>query len=399
MSKLIYRESDYGLEWSFYDMNNDLVSTYVFKSKLKNRSDTGSRLLKITMCRFAVMDLLNVPSMSIESLLSKEEATYLIHELDKFKDHSSDYHGIDIPIKTLGMRTIEESFNKIRLSKEDCYLGYTGGKDSSLTLELIEGDFKKLQLFKINFDEEPFLDNYHIACKVHNTKLYNQYSTKAFFNSLQVKYYQEEDLHAVFAAPYYNVIEGDPANLALGMPWDTLNSYVYKAGSTERASEYVMTETQNSLKCFRKLMHYYGLIDFDLFSPLATLNSFAIYNILRKKYGDNKLKSMLSCWNPVGNKSCGKCTKCQRVSYIYKVLNIPLSDNEINSLSTNTKELDYLFGSISIKKLLENNLYNKLKFDNCVLIDPEIINFDRSYHQKISEKYELSVVKNPFFLE
>lgn len=265
--------------------------------------------------------------------------------------------------------------------------------------DLIEDYFDDVIKFKINFETEEYVDDYREAIIINNSEKYDSISAKNMYESNSKNYYQEEDLHCCFAIPFYGVKNNTPGVLSVGLQYDVCNYYVYN-DEGERLSEFDLMETYDSLKCFEKLLRHYGLVNFRIFVPLASVTFFVIYNILLNKYGVDELRKMNSCWYPtLDNEPCGKCLKCKRVSYIYERLGINLNTVEQQAFDLyeqSNEELDYLFGSISCKQLIEkNDIDNKYDLKNVLFVDEKINELDWGFHTIIAEKFGLNIKKNP----
>lgn len=398
MYKLELEQTNKSVNWALYSSDGSRICEYIFKSK-EEGSSIGKELLKVTMLRFAIMDVLNCDCIEIQNHLKDFEFDYINYEVKRFVKYSKSYHNLDVPIPKIKCSKLKSdiTYSKINLNSEGCLLGYTGGKDSTLSLELLKEKYNNIKLFKFNFDNELFKDDYYSTMKILNFELYKKVSTSNYYEINKKDYYQEEDMHAIYAAPFFNLNENTFSNLAVGLPWDVLNN---KFGNEDYiTSEFVLTENQESLNIFNKLMNSYGLINFKIFSPIATLNSFAVYNILLKIYGVNGLKSFNSCWNPtINNEPCGRCLKCKRVNFIYHILGVNNEDESAVLLNNEmeTYSLDYLFGSISIMKLLDK--FNNKEINNIddkIFIDEDIKKFDNGFSKLISQKYKLEIVSNP----
>ncbi|MDO5422298.1 MAG: 7-cyano-7-deazaguanine synthase, partial [Eubacteriales bacterium] len=196
--------------------------------------------------------------------------------------------------------------------------------------------------------------------------------------------------------PFFSVKENDAAYLSIGLQFDVSNYYVYNERN-ESIQEYDLMETYGAIKKFEELLRYLDLKQFNIIEPLASVTSFAIYEILRREYGDEQLKQMGSCWTPQQNGSpCGKCLKCQRVAYIYNALGLKLSEHEKESLKLleeSNVPLAYLFGSITCEKLLCK--YDASELKHMLFIDDKVFDLDKGIHKDISEIYGLKIIENP----
>ncbi|GEM_PF-5615595 len=370
-----------------------LFAEYTFKSKRQINSINSLHLIQTTLCRFALMDLLGVKEIRIHSVMQPVSRAYLLKELKRFKQQTILYHGLKVINEQVHFKMIEHEMMQPReLEQSSCFLGFTGGKDSTLVRELIESDFEQLRLFKIDFDDEIFESDYHLAVNIKDEKEYSRHSTRSMFEVENVPYYQEEDLHAVFAAPYVDA-EIPAKHLAVGLPWDVLNRHVFRTDGYP-IEEYVCSETYQSLFNFQDLMHALGFKTFEIFSPIASISSIAIYDIHRQLHGEVGLRNMSSCWSPLQDgKDCGRCLKCQRVHLIYRTLGMAVEED----VTAETRVgLDYLFGSISMKQLFDNHSAEELqRFARAIFDDEFVGRIDRGYAEKLSAIYGLEKMKNP----
>lgn len=399
MKKFLCHIEDSYISWRLYEDNTNIVN-YTFRSK-KEGSYVGKKLVFITLLRFAILDCLGIERVYIDQELTEYEIKYIDSEIDNMIEYSSNNHNLKIVKPVIQYRNIikEDVINTVKLDRSKCYIGYSGGKDSKLCYDLIKDSFKDIVKFKIDFDNEEFNNEYHESIEVVDKKLYELVSAKELYEKNGKRYYQEEDLHCCFSAPFFSVAEDSPAYLCVGLQYDVSNYYVYN-GIGNLIAEFDLMETYNSIKKFEGMLRYYGLKDFVIFVPLASATSFAIYNILRNKYGDIRLRAMNSCWFPdEKNEPCGKCLKCQRVSYIYNILGMDLTNKEKSSLKLfedSGYDLDYLFGSISCMQLINKYYKNDLsKLKNIIFIDEKIAELDLGFSEKLSNSFSMSIVENP----
>lgn len=370
-----------------------LFAEYTFKSKRQITSINSLHLIQATLCRFALMDLLGAREIRIQSVMQPASRAYLLKELKRFKQQTVLYHGLKIVNEYVHFKMIEHEMMQPRaMEQSSCFLGFTGGKDSTLVRELIEPDFERLRLFKIDFDDELFESDYHLALKIKDETEYSRHSTRSMFEATNVPYYQEEDLHAVFAAPYIDT-ETPAQHLAVGLPWDVLNRHVFRTDGRP-IEEYVCSETYQSLFNFQDLMHALGFNTFEIFSPIASISSIAIYDIHRRLHGEVGLRDMSSCWTPLTDGGdCGQCLKCQRVHLIYRTLGMSVDE----SVAAGSRfELDHLFGSISMKQLYDrHSIEDMRRFAQAIFMDEFVGRIDRGYVEKLATIYGLKKMMNP----
>ncbi len=391
---------DYSISLDVFGEDGGVIVSYSFKS-ITAGTDVGKRLVLITLLRYSIMMTLNVEEILVDFEISKYEADYIQGEIDNFVYYSKINHNLAMKKPIIVYRNIAENFKykDIFLNPEINFIGYSGGKDSTLCLEIIKDEFKEIRKFKIDFETEDFLNDYNERIDIIDYDKYNLIATSKFYELNNRDYYQEEDLHCCFAIPYFSVQSGYPASLTIGLQFDVVNSYVFDEQGNP-VFEYDLLETYESLKCFERLMHFYGLSKFRVFVPLASLTSFSIYNILRKEYGEEGLRQFNSCWTPERDGSpCGKCLKCQRVSFIYSLIGMKLTEKEKESLSLikkNDVKVEYLFGSITCKNLLEIYSGDKREIlSSALFVDEKIEDLDWGINRNIKNKYKLISIMNP----
>lgn len=389
--------SDNEIQFDVCDDMDTVIVTYLFRSRQAG-TEVGKRLLFITLLRYAVLDCFGADSMIVEADVSGYEAKYMEQELEHMVTYSLRNQNLELRRPTVIYSTVEDTCysTPIPLDSRNCYIGYSGGKDSKLCYELIKDRFEKVVKFKIDFDQEEFNSQFYEGIHIQDLEKYKEISARQVYEKHGRNYYQEEDLHCCFAAPYFSVRDMDPAYLVVGLQFDVSNYYVFNE-KQELISEFDLMETYQSMKTFENLLGYYGLQGFHVIEPLASATSFVIYEILRQEHGEDGLRKMNSCWNPNKDGSaCGVCLKCQRVSYIYNCLGLQLTDTEKHSLALLKQKkypLDYVFGSITCKQLLEQ--YNPEELKDVLFIDEKVIDLDRGMYKEISEKYGLRIQENP----
>ena len=265
------------------EISNDNIGICCYRFLSKSAGTTiGIRMVYITLLRYAILDTLAIDELEIDSTLDDFESQYLLKEIDTMISYTENYHGVKLSTPKLIFKREVTNKEKIDLDGKSVYIGFSGGKDSTLCYSLLKEQFSSIKKFKIDFDEEPFANEYYETYIILNKRLYNNISTRQIYLKNNLNYYQEEDLHCCFAAPYFSVKKGDPAVLSVGLQYDVVNPYLFD-NKNNKLSEYGLTETYDSLKVVGELFNQYGLKKFKFIVPLASLNSFAIYNNIRDK--------------------------------------------------------------------------------------------------------------------
>ena len=382
------------------DPHRNPIVKYTFCSKTTG-TELGRRIVLITLLRYAIMMTLNIDQIEITFSLDDYEKEYLESEIDNLVSYSlrnQSFH-MKTPRLIYGGVSYSNEYPNIPLDPTTVFIGYSGGKDSQLCYELLHGVFEHIRKYKIDFETEQYEHDYHERIDIIDNDMYQKVSTEALFTAQGKDYYQEEDLHCCFAIPYWGVTINHPQVLSIGLQFDVVNDYLCN-DSGEKITEFDLLETYDSLKKFEALMHYYGLSGFKVIVPLASITSFGIYSILQKKYGESGLRALNSCWSPTPDgKPCGKCLKCQRVSYIYNILGMELTDIEKASLelaNSSGIRLDFLFGSITCQRLLENQDKLKVPLHAALFVDEKIEELDWGMSKKIATLYSLTRIDNPF---
>ncbi|MCL9971753.1 hypothetical protein MX569_14485, partial [Anoxybacillus kestanbolensis] len=240
--------------------------------------------------------------------------------------------------------------------KNGAYLGYSGGKDSTLCKLLAEKNNENLEYYHMSFDSDKSNKDYHLEKRVLNQRINESLTFEGHeMKSNLFVSHQADDIHVVFAAPYFNVNERSNKRLLVGIPWDNINDVIIQLpNNTDKVGDFVPTETYTSLKIFEQYMRAMGLVNFEIVSPIASLHSYGVYKILSELRSVNFVKSLESCWYSwlYKEKFCGTCPKCQRVMRIFKEV-----FNEQISAEVPILEVDataQLFGSIATEILLNN---------------------------------------------
>lgn len=359
-------------------LNGEIVCEYIFEfSRILNLE--GKNMIKTTLLSWATLEFCTAKILNINVVLSKFEKEYVeknYQYCSKNYTYIYDFKGANL--------IFQKKQNKLKYSKkrqeESYFLGYTGGKDSTLCKILLEN--KKVEYYKVSYDNDEKEKMGHIYCKVYNKEIYEKTIISKKENSNIVSFHQADDIHVTFATPYTLNKEIYPRYLAIGIPWDAIHEF--KNG----IPDLVPTETYKSLKLFEKLIKNYGYEFFRVISPIASLHTYAVYKLLVKILGFDKLKELESCWNYniQKQKPCGFCPKCQRLKKIF----LDCWDyNYIEEVPTiNIKSSGFLFGSAYATKILDN--YSKKTVSESLLID--------KYSEDLSDEF-INIIKNKYGLK
>lgn len=360
--------------------NNHIIAEYIFK-KQDELSKVGQRLIHTTLISWATIDLccsntiyLDIPLLNYERDYIKQQYTLVTDtykEIYKFKQALLSFK--------------KDCINDILFDKKDLtnevFLGYTGGKDSSLCDEILKLSGEKINYYKITYDDENPSKDGHVSCEILDPELYSLTSiTRLKEVSDIVSFHQADDIHVTFAAPYTSNSDTLPLSLIVGIPWDAIHTF------SNGLADFVPTETYKSSQNFMNLMDSYGFKGFNIYSPIASLHTVTIYNLLFNFFGINPAQ-LDSCWESYlyNGIPCGHCPKCQRIKYLLNdKYDIKLDDTPV----IKTNNADFLFGSRFAFDIFKSHSTELIK--NACLIDHESENFSGKY---------LDILKNSFNLK
>ncbi|WP_392445819.1 hypothetical protein ACF3OF_02390 [Sneathia vaginalis] len=391
----------------------EIISEYILLYNNKNNSDKNIiEILKNTMISWAIVDLCFADKIIIKDYLDDICSEYISNNYILSKKIYEKIYG-----KKCGSLEIKKSI------KNDCnttyeyildpnkyIIGFSGGKDSTLCKFFLEEMNMDYSTYKVDYDSEQFSGFAHYSQIVKNNLKYEKYHSPKIVNFISR---EADDIHVTFALSLLN--NEKIGNLVVGLPWDAV--HVFNDGTTDL----VPTETAMSIKILEKYIKDKGIKNFKILSPLASLHSFGVYELIYRLF--NNYHEYLSCWDGNFlnvNKNCGSCLKCQRTKYILKkgfneeyVKEIPIlgiNDPIFKYGSYFANELEKYFSIEDIKtscfidedvEYLDNIFYkyivNKFGFKkrkikkelfkfNNALIDSEDIS--RKIYEKIGYKYD-----------
>lgn len=287
---------------------------------------------------------------------------------------------------------IEIASEPIVLDSHKYFLAYSSGKDSTLCKWLLnEAGIDNISLYKVSYDNDKHSDDGHIECQILDQFIYSQLSVSGIkSNSDIISASQADDIHVTFMAPYCKLANGMPGNLVVGLPWDVIHSLDNGLG------ELVPTETYKSIKMLEELFLSLNILGFKVLSPIASLHTYAVYNVLQKIIGIEQLMQLESCWDAYlfDGLACGTCPKCQRLKFIFKecfkIDYIPWAP------TLNISSADFLFSSIYA--LHATNRYPHIDFKSTCIIDNESKDFSDKFIDLLCTKFNLSFVKEDIII-
>lgn len=167
-------------------------------------------------------------------------------------------------------------------------IGYSGGRDSSTSLHLLEA---------CGFYMRPY------------TISYDQTDSNAEFGTFQSQaandaYYEPFDIPATYFAPFWDTDDRVPEFISVGHSFDVLGF-----PSSHRRAPYESPRSMQIHEAYLQAMLGTGT---KFLFPLSSLSTYSVYEWIRRKYGLKNLEKKTSCWNSDSG-DCGHCDKCQRV--------------------------------------------------------------------------------------
>lgn len=357
---------------------DNLVSEYrcIYQKKL---NDNGLNLLKATLLSWATLDFSICEKIEIDMPLSNFEMKYVVNHFDYCTKLYSKVYNYKPAIIVFSGASVNTEYI-VKEMKDQFYLGYTEGKDSSLCRELIKRSGKGIEYYKVSYDDEMPAEDGHIYTKIIDYELYNKYTITGWkANRDIVSFQQADDIHVTFACPYAYERDIYPDKLAVGIPWDAIHAF------SSGEPDIVPTETYQSILILESLVHNYGYKDFKIISPIASLHTYGVYAALERLSGLDKLVELDSCWESYAysNKNCGFCPKCQRLKKVFQ--DCFDYDNNTKVPLLNIVSADFLFGSVYATRLLEDfspkEIMNTMFLDQCsVAMSGEFIDILKRIH-------------------
>lgn len=344
--------------------DSQVICTYNFHSK-STSNIIGRELVIATLTSWATIDLCFSETILIKYQLTAASTNYIKRN---FYNSTSLYEKLfrqDIGKLIFESNDVVENIiGNINLNKNEYFLGYTGGKDSTLCKEILNYTKKNVKYYQVSYDDDKHADDGHIDIFIENNNLYNEVSLKGMHKKNEsVIFHQADDIHVTFIAPYFNLTCNTPASLVVGLPWDVIHNF--KDGVTDL----VPTETYQSIFILETLFLELGINNFKVISPIASLHSLGVYKLCEKLIGLNALSKLDSCWNSylIDGNACGTCPKCQRIKYIY---NYCFDKNYLDwAPMLPLKNLETLFGSIYANVAIKK--YPNINWAENIILDRE----------------------------
>ncbi len=166
--------------------------------------------------------------------------------------------------------------------------GYSGGRDSSMSIELLKECGFAVQPYTISYDH--FDPN-------------KRFSTTQTVE-LSDPYYESFDIPVTYLAPLWNTHDRTPEFISVGHSFDVLGFE-----SSQRRAPY---ESPSSMRIHQAYLQALLGTQVKFLFPLATLSTYSVFELTRRRSGLSGVESKISCWNS-NDGDCGYCDKCQRV--------------------------------------------------------------------------------------
>ena len=374
-------DGDISIE-AFYGTDKKICEyKYVYSNGIVD--SRGVNLGKTVLLGWAILDLSKVDTLKINVPLTNFEKEYLTNNYQysvEIYEKIYKYFRANIEFKESVYREYER-----QKMDDGYYLGYSGGKDSTLCKKLLDDAQANYTIYKVSYsDDEPAKEG-QIYCNIVDNDLYKLFALSEMKeNSNYVSCHQADDIHVTFAVPYIFKKESYLNKLAVGIPWDAIHRF------NDGCSELVPTETIYSVEFLEKLVKQYGFKEFKLISPIASLHTYGVYYTLSNYYSIDQLLAMDSCWESHENKGqgCGYCPKCQRLKRVFKDCFNTTYLDEVPDLCI--ENANFLFGSVYAKEIIKKLHPHKVMAS--VIIDKESVLYSGEFLDILKRKEFLKSV-------
>ncbi|MRG28808.1 hypothetical protein [Laceyella tengchongensis] len=364
------------------------LGRYQFLSE-KKPHPIGIELVRATLLSWATIDLCFAQEVVLSDDLDPRVVIYIQQHYDLVTRTYTHLYGR--PTASLLFKKIgdEQQTPFFYLDSNAYFLGYTGGKDSTLCQILLDVAQVKTVHYLVTYDNDQHSEEGHINFVLSQPEEYYKVSVVGANRQLgNVSFHQADDIHVTFAAPYFDLNSSKPAYLAVGLPWDVIHTF-----PNEGLCDLVPTETYCSLKILMDLFHALNVVNFKLISPIASLHTVGVYQVLSKILGIEKLMELDSCWHSYlfQGKPCGCCPKCQRLKFIFEYC----FNQDYLSWSPTLKieSGNFLFGSLYAWQSI--NQHPDINWSQYSLVDVESTKFSGPFIEILKEKYNVPQIKVP----
>lgn len=232
--------------------------------------------------------------------------------------------------------------------REGGYLGYSGGRDSFLTDQMLQDLLISYEKFKVCFESERKEEIARIDFTIQNKEFYNKISISQINKKKNlISFHEADDVHITFIAPLLLKKKSYFKSVFVGLPFEAIES--------NEGKSYTPTETTESLQILTTFIQSLGHSEYSLVSIISGLHSLAVYNFLCKFKSKEVCYSLDSCWLSFSfknNQQCGCCMKCQRIKYIFK----------------QTQDIDFLPFAPNL------NIDTKTLFSSNIRMDQKVVN-------------------------
>ncbi|OWA54050.1 putative Cystathionine beta-synthase [Hypsibius exemplaris] len=327
---------------ALYTTTGEQLAAYIYE-KSDKINDMGRCLMKGALVSWAVVDLCFASDVVVKLTGNDNELTALKkYILDSFHLATSLYERLyNLPraeIKFFEYSSAGAEVSEVRLNIDKYLLGFSGGKDSTLSYEIMTRAGVDVTKFQVVYDDNEIAAEGRIRKTIHNEGLYSIVSPSRRSPVYGTFEHQEDDIHATILAPYTVDQDGKPATVALGLPWEVLHCL------NDSCPDLVPSETARSLQSLEQFARSLGLTHFKVVSPIANLSSFGVFRMLAKWRGRDSLTTFYSCWQENPDLSaCGQCTKCKRVGLVESLL---FEDGHGRASADDLPPFAKMFGSV-----------------------------------------------------
>lgn len=175
------------------DQHNTELCRYVFQHK-KAFNKIGRDLIKTTLISWATLDFCKSDYIEINIDLFDFEKEYIISNYEFCVQTYCKIYDFQ-PAKLVFNNKITKKQFDIQKQENSYFLGYTCGKDSTLSKFLLEHENEKINYYKVSYDDDNPAEDGHIFCEIKNEKYFEFTITGLKEQSDIVSCQQADDIH------------------------------------------------------------------------------------------------------------------------------------------------------------------------------------------------------------